>query len=201
MNAILPGFLTGFSLIVAIGAQNAFILRQGLTRRYVFLIVTICALSDALLISLGTFGLGALIQAIPHLLDIIRWLGVAYLVWFGSTAVRKALMTNSLTVADETQVSLKKTLLLTLGFTFLNPHVYLDTVILVGGVANQFGENNWFFALGAIAASLTWFFSLGLAASKLAVVMAKPIFWKILDIFIAAVMFSLAINLAAGELN
>jgi L-lysine exporter family protein LysE/ArgO len=201
VNAILPGFLTGFSLIVAIGAQNAFILRQGLTRRYVFLIVTICALSDALLISLGTFGLGALIQAIPHLLDIIRWLGVAYLVWFGSTAVRKALMTNSLTVADETQVSLKKTLLLTLGFTFLNPHVYLDTVILVGGVANQFGENNWFFALGAIAASLTWFFSLGLAASKLAVVMAKPIFWKILDIFIAAVMFSLAINLAAGELN
>ncbi|NBR65220.1 MAG: amino acid transporter [Micrococcales bacterium] len=201
MNAILPGFLTGFSLIVAIGAQNAFILRQGLTRRYVFLIVTICALSDALLISLGTFGLGALIQAIPHLLDIIRWLGVAYLVWFGSTAVRKALMTNSLTVADETQVSLKKTLLLTLGFTFLNPHVYLDTVILVGGVANQFGENKWFFALGAIAASLTWFFSLGLAASKLAVVMAKPIFWKILDIFIAAVMFSLAINLAAGELN
>jgi L-lysine exporter family protein LysE/ArgO len=201
VNAILPGFLTGFSLIVAIGAQNAFILRQGLTRRYVFLIVTICALSDALLISLGTFGLGALIQAIPHLLDIIRWLGVAYLVWFGSTAVRKALMTNSLTVADETQVSLKKTLLLTLGFTFLNPHVYLDTVILVGGVANQFGENKWFFALGAIAASLTWFFSLGLAASKLAVVMAKPIFWKILDIFIAAVMFSLAINLAAGELN
>jgi len=201
MQAVIAGFVTGLSLIIAIGAQNAFILRQGLTRRYVFLIVSICAVSDALLISLGTFGLGALIQAIPHLLEILRWLGVAYLVWFGSTAVRKALANNSLTVADENQVSLKKTLLLTLGFTFLNPHVYLDTVILVGGVANQFGDNKWFFALGAIIASLTWFFSLGLAASKLAVVMAKPIFWKILDIFIAAVMFSLAINLATGKLN
>jgi len=201
MQAVIAGFVTGLSLIIAIGAQNAFILRQGLTRRYVFLIVSICAVSDALLISLGTFGLGVLIQAIPHLLEVLRWLGVAYLVWFGSTAVRKALANNSLTVADENQVSLKKTLLLTLGFTFLNPHVYLDTVILVGGVANQFGDNKWFFALGAIIASLTWFFSLGLAASKLAVVMAKPIFWKILDIFIAAVMFSLAINLATGKLN
>jgi len=201
MQAVIAGFVTGLSLIIAIGAQNAFILRQGLTRRYVFLIVSICAVSDALLISLGTFGLGVLIQAIPHLLEVLRWLGVAYLVWFGSTAVKKALANNSLTVADENQVSLKKTLLLTLGFTFLNPHVYLDTVILVGGVANQFGDNKWFFALGAIIASLTWFFSLGLAASKLAVVMAKPIFWKILDIFIAAVMFSLAINLATGKLN
>ena len=201
MNAILPGFLTGFSLIVAIGAQNAFILRQGLTRQYVFLIVTICALSDALLIALGTFGLGALIQAIPNLLEIMRWLGVAYLTWFGATAVSKALKTNALTVADETQVSLKKTLLLTLGFTFLNPHVYLDTVILVGSVANHFGDNKWFFALGAVIASFTWFYSLGLAASKMAVLMAKPVFWKILDIFIAAVMFSLAINLAFGKLG
>ena len=201
MNAILPGFLTGFSLIVAIGAQNAFILRQGLTRQHVFLIVTICALSDALLIALGTFGLGALIQAIPNLLEIMRWLGVGYLTWFGATAVSKALKTNALTVADETQVSLKKTLLLTLGFTFLNPHVYLDTVILVGSVANHFGDNKWFFALGAVIASFTWFYSLGLAASKMAVLMAKPVFWKILDIFIAAVMFSLAINLAVGDLT
>jgi len=201
VNAILPGFLTGFSLIVAIGAQNAFILRQGLTRQYVYLIVTICALSDALLIALGTFGLGALIQAIPNLLEIMRWLGVGYLTWFGATAVRKALTTNSLTASEDSQVSLKKTLLLTLGFTFLNPHVYLDTVILVGGVANHFGDNRWFFALGAVIASFVWFFSLGLAASKMAVLMAKPVFWKILDIFIAAVMFSLAINLTLGRLG
>ena len=201
MNAILPGFLTGFSLIVAIGAQNAFILRQGLTRQYVYIIVTICALSDALLIALGTFGLGALIQAIPNLLEIMRWLGVGYLTWFGATSVRKALKTSSLTASEDSQVSLKKTLLLTLAFTFLNPHVYLDTVILVGGVANHFGDNKWFFALGAVIASFIWFFSLGLAASKMAVLMAKPVFWKILDIFIAAVMFSLAINLAVGRLG
>ena len=201
MNAILPGFLTGFSLIVAIGAQNAFILRQGLTRQYIFLIVTVCAFSDALLIALGTFGLGALIQAIPHLLEIMRWLGVAYLTWFGLSSARRAIKTNALTVAEDAHVSLKKTMLLTLGFTFLNPHVYLDTVILVGSLANHFGDNKWFFAIGAAIASFTWFFSLGFAASKLAVLMAKPVFWKILDIFIAAVMFSLAINLAVGKLG
>lgn len=201
MNAILPGFLTGFSLIVAIGAQNAFILRQGLTRQYIFLIVTVCAFSDALLIALGTFGLGALIQAIPNLLEIMRWLGVAYLIWFGLSSARRAIKTNALTVAEDAHVSLKKTMLLTLGFTFLNPHVYLDTVILVGSLANHFGDNKWFFAIGAAIASFTWFFSLGFAASKLAVLMAKPVFWKILDIFIAAVMFSLAINLAVGKLG
>ena len=201
MNAILPGFLTGFSLIVAIGAQNAFILRQGLTRQYIFLIVTVCAFSDALLIALGTFGLGALIQAVPNLLEIMRWLGVAYLTWFGLSSARRAIKTNALTVAEDAHVSLKKTMLLTLGFTFLNPHVYLDTVILVGSLANHFGDNKWFFAIGAAIASFTWFFSLGFAASKLAVLMAKPVFWKILDIFIAAVMFSLAINLAVGRLG
>jgi len=201
VNAILPGFLTGFSLIVAIGAQNAFILRQGLTRQYIFLIVTVCAFSDALLIALGTFGLGALIQAVPNLLEIMRWLGVAYLTWFGLSSVRRAIKTNALTVGEDAPVSLKKTMLLTLGFTFLNPHVYLDTVILVGSLANHFGDNKWFFAIGAAIASFTWFFSLGFAASKLAVLMAKPVFWKILDIFIAAVMFSLAINLAVGKLG
>jgi L-lysine exporter family protein LysE/ArgO len=201
VNAILPGFLTGFSLIVAIGAQNAFILRQGLTRQYIFLIVTVCAFSDALLIALGTFGLGALIQAIPNLLEIMRWLGVAYLTWFGLSSARRAIKTNALTVGEDAHVSLKKTMLLTLGFTFLNPHVYLDTVILVGSLANHFGDNKWFFAIGAAIASFTWFFSLGFAASKLAVLMAKPVFWKILDIFIAAVMFSLAINLAVGKLG
>jgi L-lysine exporter family protein LysE/ArgO len=90
---------------------------------------------------------------------------------------------------------------MTLGFTFLNPHVYLDTVILVGGLANQFGDSKWFFALGAVIASFIWFFGLGLTASRMAVIMAKPLFWRILDVFIAAVMFGLAINLAVGKLN
>jgi L-lysine exporter family protein LysE/ArgO len=201
MNAILPGFLTGLSLIIAIGAQNAFVLRQGLTRKYIIPVVMICALSDALLITLGTAGLGALIQAIPLLLEILRWLGVGYLTWFGVSAVRKVLSKDSLHISEDSLVSLKKTVLMTLGFTFLNPHVYLDTVILVGGLANQFGDSKWFFALGAVCASFIWFFSLGLTASKMAVLMAKPLFWKILDAFIAAVMFSLAINLAVGKLN
>jgi len=201
MNAILPGLLTGLSLIIAIGAQNAFVLRQGLTRKYIIPVVLICSFSDALLISLGTAGLGALIQAIPMLLEILRWLGVAYLTWFGISAVRKVLAKDSLHLTDESSVTLKQTVLMTLGFTFLNPHVYLDTVIFLGSIANQFGDNRWYFALGAMLASFIWFFSLGLTASKMAVVMAKPMFWKILDVFIAAVMFSLAINLAVGKLN
>jgi L-lysine exporter family protein LysE/ArgO len=201
MNAILPGLLTGLSLIIAIGAQNAFVLRQGLTRKYIIPVVLICSFSDALLISLGTAGLGALIQAIPLLLEILRWLGVAYLTWFGISAVRKVLAKDSLHLTDESSVTLKQTVLMTLGFTFLNPHVYLDTVIFLGSIANQFGDNRWYFALGAMLASFIWFFSLGLTASKMAVVMAKPMFWKILDVFIAAVMFSLAINLAVGKLN
>jgi len=201
MNAILPGLLTGLSLIIAIGAQNAFVLRQGLTRKYIIPVVLICSFSDALLISLGTAGLGALIQAIPLLLEILRWLGVAYLTWFGISAVRKVLAKDSLHLTDESSVTLKQTVLMTLGFTFLNPHVYLDTVIFLGSIANQFGDNRWYFALGAMLASFIWFFSLGLTASKMAVAMAKPMFWKILDVFIAAVMFSLAINLAVGKLN
>jgi L-lysine exporter family protein LysE/ArgO len=201
MNAILPGLLTGLSLIIAIGAQNAFVLRQGLTRKYIIPVVLICSLSDALLITLGTAGLGALIQTLPLLLEILRWLGVGYLTWFGISAVRKVLAKDTLQVSDESSVSFKRTILMTLGFTYLNPHVYLDTVIFVGSLANQFGENKWSFALGAVCASFIWFFSLGFTASKMAVLMAKPMFWKILDIFIAAVMFSLAINLAVGKLN
>lgn len=200
MNAIWPGLFTGLSLIVAIGAQNAFVLRQGLTRRHIFAVVFICSLSDALLITLGTAGLGALIQSAPLLLEILRWLGVAYLSWFGISAIRKVVGKDTLQVGEENALPLRQTVLLTLGFTFLNPHVYLDTVILVGGLANQFANERWYFALGAVAASFIWFFSLGFVAGKMAVLMARPAFWKILDVFIAAVMFSLAINLALGRL-
>lgn len=200
MNAIWPGLFTGLSLIVAIGAQNAFVLRQGLTRRHIFAVVFICSLSDALLITLGTAGLGALIQSAPLLLEILRWLGVAYLSWFGISAIRKVVGKDTLQVGEENALPLRQTVLLTLGFTFLNPHVYLDTVILVGSLANQFANERWYFALGAVAASFIWFFSLGFVAGKMAVLMSRPAFWKILDVFIAAVMFSLAINLALGRL-
>jgi L-lysine exporter family protein LysE/ArgO len=201
MNLILPGFLTGLSLIVAIGAQNAFVLRQGLLRKHVLVIVLICAISDATLIALGVLGLGALISALPWLLEVIRWVGVAFLVWYGSTSLRRFMKNESLKAAESGSGNLKQTVLTTLALTFLNPHVYLDTVIFIGGIANQFGDQKWFFAIGAVTASFIWFFSLGFGASKASVLVSKPAFWKILDVFIAAVMYSLAITLAVAKLN
>ncbi|MFZ4117375.1 MAG: LysE/ArgO family amino acid transporter [Rhodoluna sp.] len=201
MNLILPGFLTGLSLIVAIGAQNAFVLRQGLLRKHVLVMVLICAICDATLIALGVLGLGALISALPWLLEVIRWVGVAFLVWYGSTSLRRFMKNESLKAAESGSGNLKQTVLTTLALTFLNPHVYLDTVIFIGGIANQFGDQKWFFAIGAVTASFIWFFSLGFGASKASVLVSKPAFWKILDIFIAAVMYSLAITLAVAKLN
>jgi len=201
MNAVIPGLLTGLSLIVAIGAQNAFVLRQGLLKKHVLVMVLICAISDATLIILGVFGLGALISALPWLLEVIRWVGVAFLFWYGSTSLRRFMRNESLKAAESGSGNLKQTVLTTLALTFLNPHVYLDTVIFIGGIANQFGDQKWFFALGAVTASFVWFFSLGFGASKASVLVSKPAFWKILDVFIAAVMFSLAITLAVAKLN
>ena len=201
MTAILPGFLTGLSLIVAIGAQNAFVLRQGLLRKHVLVMVLICAISDATLIILGVLGLGALISALPWLLEVIRWVGVAFLVWYGSTSLKRFMKNESLKAAEAGSGNLKQTVLTTLALTFLNPHVYLDTVIFIGGIANQFGDQKWMFVIGAVTASFIWFFSLGFGASKASVVMSKPAFWKILDVFIAAVMFSLAITLAVAKLS
>ncbi len=201
MQAILPGLLTGLSLIVAIGAQNAFVLRQGLLRKHVFVIVLICALSDALLIALGVLGLGSLISALPWLLEVIRWVGVAFLVWYGSSSLRRFVKQDSLKAAESSVGSIKQAVVTTLALTFLNPHVYLDTVIFIGGIANQFGDQKWWFALGAVTSSFLWFFSLGFGASKASVLVSKPVFWKILDVFIAAVMFSLAITLALAKLS
>jgi L-lysine exporter family protein LysE/ArgO len=201
MNALIPGLLTGLSLIVAIGAQNAFVLRQGLLRKHVLLIVLICALSDALLITLGVLGLGGLIAALPWLLEVIRWVGVGFLVWYGSSSLRRFIKQDSLKAAESSVGSLKQAVVTTLALTFLNPHVYLDTVIFIGGIANQFGDQKWWFVLGAVTSSFLWFFGLGFGASQASVLVSKPLFWKILDVFIAAVMFSLAITLAVTKLS
>ncbi len=184
---------------MAIGAQNAFVLKQGLLRRNVLAIVLICSLSDALLICLGVLGLGSLITAVPVLIEVIRWIGVGFLVWYGSTSLRRLTKSDSLAAADKPITSLKQSVLTTLALTFLNPHVYLDTVIFIGGVANTFTVDKWLFVLGAVSASFIWFFSLGFGASKASVLVSKPMFWKALDIFIAAVMFSLAITLAVTK--
>jgi L-lysine exporter family protein LysE/ArgO len=194
--ALVPGLLTGLSLIIAIGAQNAFVIRQGLSRSNVLLVVLICAASDALLIFLGTGGLGTLIQSKPDLLEFIRWFGVLYLTWFGAKAMRSVLSNQSLEVGEGTTSSKKAAILSVLGFTFLNPHVYLDTVILLGSIANQFEEDRWFFALGASIGSFLWFSAIGFGAKAVSRFMSRPIFWKILDSIIAVVMFSVAIFLA-----
>jgi L-lysine exporter family protein LysE/ArgO len=196
MLAFLPGFLTGLSLIIAIGAQNAFVIRQGLMRHHVLLVVAICAISDAALIFLGTGGLGTLIQSRPSLLEFIRWFGVVYLTWFGIRSVRSAFKDQSLNAGEGSSLSKSKVAAICLSLTFLNPHVYLDTVILLGSIANQFEGDRWFFAIGSATASLVWFSAIGFGARAASRFMSKPIFWKILDSVIAIVMFTIAITLA-----
>lgn len=196
MLAFLPGLLTGLSLIIAIGAQNAFVIRQGLTKQHVLLVVAICAVSDALAIVLGVSGLGAIIQGMPWLLEIIRWFGVAYLTWFGIKSVRSAFKEQSLDASGAQGGTATKVALTVLGVTWLNPHFYLDTVILLGSIGNQFGADRWWFAAGGILGSFLWFFSIGFGAKAASGLMKKPSFWKILDIVIAIVMFSIAILLA-----
>jgi len=194
--ALIPGFLTGLSLIVAIGAQNAFVIRQGLLRSHVLLVVIVCSVSDALLIILGTGGLGKIVQSNPDLLTFIRWFGVAYLTWFGIKSLRSAFKENQLLATGQAEVSWKRILTTVLALTYLNPHVYLDTVIFVGSIANQFEGDKWFFALGASIASVVWFSTIGFGARAASHLMSKPIFWRILDISIAFIMFSIALTLA-----
>lgn len=194
--ALLPGFLTGLSLIVAIGAQNAFVIRQGLLRSHVLLVVIVCSVSDALLIFLGTGGLGRIVKSSPEALTFIRWLGVAYLTWFGIRSLRSAFKVNQLLTSGNPEASWVRVLATVLALTYLNPHVYLDTVIFVGSIANQFQSNRWFFAVGAAIASVLWFSLIGFGAQVASRLMSKPVFWRIFDSFVALVMFSIAISLA-----
>lgn len=196
MFAIIPGLLAGLSLIIAIGAQNAFVIRQGLTKKFVLLTVLICAISDALLIALGASGLGALIKTNKNVLEFVRWFGVVYLLWFAFKSAKSALKKEILSSAGEASADRKSVILTVLGLTFLNPHVYLDTVILLGSISNQFGSDKWFFALGATLASFIWFTAIGFGAKSASRFMSRPIFWKILDSIIAAVMLSIAAFLA-----
>jgi L-lysine exporter family protein LysE/ArgO len=195
MFAFLPGFFTGLSLIIAIGAQNAFVIRQGLTKRYVFTVVAICTVIDASLIALGIGGLGVAIAGLPWLLEVIRWFGVAYLTWFGIKSLISATKIQTMDAAGGESKSAGKVITTVLAMSLLNPHVYLDTVIFVGGVGNTFGENRWFFAYGAMLASLVWFTSIGYGAKAASRFMSKPVFWKVLDGIIAVIMFTLAITL------
>jgi len=199
--ALLTGFATGLGLIIAIGAQNAFVLRQGLRREYVFPIVLFAALSDAMLIIVGIAGLGALIQGFPLALEVIRYAGAAYLMWFGISAVRRAIKPATLEAASEGKGTLVGALASIAALTYLNPHVYLDTVILLGGVANQFSDDRWVFGIGAATASFVWFFSLGYFAKFLSRFVSSPKFWRVLDSFIAVVMFTIAVLLLFADFS
>jgi L-lysine exporter family protein LysE/ArgO len=190
---LLAGFATGLSLIVAIGAQNAFVLRQGLRREHILPVVLTCALSDALLISGGIAGLGALIENNPTALSIAKYGGAAFLFTYAVIAARRAFHPGAMTPADHAPAALRSVVLTCLGFTYLNPHVYLDTVVLLGSLANQRGtDGRWVYGLGAVVASFGWFFALGFLARKLGPVFARPRAWQFLDGGIALVMATLA---------
>jgi len=211
---LLAGLLLGLSLIVAIGAQNVFVLRQGLRRERVGLVATICAVSDAVLIVLGVSGLGAATAALPWLTTVVRWAGAVFLAGYGVLATRRALRPNGQGLADPgdlsegTAVSAVSTLtrqasatqiaLTTLALTWLNPHVYLDTVFLLGSVSATHGDQRWVFAAGAMLASVLWFFGLAYGARLLNRWLRTARAWRVLDAGIALVMLGLALNLALG---
>lgn len=201
MFAIIPGLLAGFSLIIAIGAQNAFVIRQGLTKKFVLLTVLICAFSDAILISLGASGLGALIKSNAKVLELVRWFGVIYLLWFAFKSAKSVLNKEVLNSAGDASADRKSVILTVLALTFLNPHVYLDTVILLGSISNQFVTDKWFFVLGATLASFLWFTVIGFGAKSASRFMSRLIFWKVLDSIIAAIMLSIAAFLAFYNFN
>jgi L-lysine exporter family protein LysE/ArgO len=194
VSSALAGFAASVVLIVAIGAQNAFVLRQGLRREHVLPVVVVGAVSDLALITAGIAGLGAVVAARPVVVTVIRWFGAAFLLAYAVTAARRALRPAALAPTDRGPATLRATLLTCLALTYLNPHVYLDTVLLLGAVAQQH-PHRWFFGLGAAVASAVWFTGLGLGARRLAPVLARPAAWRVLDGLIAAVMAALAIAL------
>ncbi|WP_232498273.1 LysE/ArgO family amino acid transporter [Agromyces humatus] len=235
-SSALAGLGVGLSLIIAIGAQNVFVLRQGIRREHVFVVAAICALSDLTLILVGVSGIGAVLNAVPWLVDVIRWVGAAFLVGYGVLAARRAFTPGGeALVADEAATdaagegldtavrtsstdeerpghgtsatvlaptrtrparsTLTVAVLTCLALTWLNPHVYLDTVFLLGSVANTHGDGRWAFAAGAGVASIVWFFSLAYGARLLGRVLASHRAWRILDALIAVVMVTLGVLL------
>ena len=240
ISSLLVGLGLGFSLIIAIGAQNLFVLRQGIRREHVFAVAAICALSDLALIIVGVSGIGAVLAAVPWLIDVIRWAGAAFLIGYGLLAARRAIRpggealvaedalvgpsvepvtdaasdavrddrppaasvtvsaaprTAAVPATAQRTTTLATAVLTCLALTWLNPHVYLDTVFLLGSVANTHGDGRWAFAAGAGAASILWFFGLAYGARLLGGVLGSPRAWRVLDVVIAVVMIALGVLL------
>ncbi|MFF5568234.1 LysE/ArgO family amino acid transporter [Streptomyces sp. NPDC012623] len=198
LTAAAAGFGTGLSLIVAIGAQNAFVLRQGIRREAVLPVVAICALSDAALIACGVGGLGVLVTAWPSALVAVRVVGAVFLLCYGALAARRVLRPSALHGEGPTVRSGRRAVLTCLAMTWLNPHVYLDTVLLLGAVAATYGSLRWEFGAGAVLASLCWFASLGYGARLLAGFFRRASSWRVLDGLVAATMLAGAAALATG---
>lgn len=198
MQSYFAGLAAGLSLIVAIGAQNAFVLRQGLMRQHVFAVALFCALSDAILIAAGVAGAGAIVGAHPGFLIAMRWGGAAFLVVYGARAFRSAWAGGQALEPDQARPMAIGTVLATAAaLTWLNPHVYLDTVILLGAISAQ--ENSRFlFALGAITGSFLFFFSLAYGARLLEPIFARAVSWRILDLLVGAMMWTIAFSLIRG---
>lgn len=196
LTAAAAGFALGLSLILAIGAQNAFVLRQGLRRAHVFTVCLTCALSDAVLIVLGVAGFAVVIEAIPAIVPAMRWGGAAFLLIYGALSFRAALGASAaLEPTDTGTGSLHKALVTCLALTWLNPHVYLDTVVLLGSVSTQYAGQQLAFGAGAVTASFVFFFSLGYGARLLRPVFAKPMAWRVLEAVVGVTMWAIAAKL------
>lgn len=199
-NAFFSGFSLGLSLILAIGAQNAFVLKQGIKKQHVFLVCIICALSDAVLIFAGVSGLGYVVERYQVIKTAALWGGFVFLSIYGLRSLYSAFSaSHTLTSGDEEARGAAKTALLTLAFTWLNPHVYLDTALLLGSVSTKFGERAGLFGVGAMCASFAFFFSLGYGARFLAPLFQKPAAWKILEFLVGVTMITLGAMLVIGE--
>lgn len=208
LTTTLAGFLTGGSLIVAIGAQNAHVLRQGLIRQHVAWVVGVCALSDAVLIGVGVSGIATIIDRAAWVIEVVRWLGVAFLLWYAGSALRRVFRPEAMHAegSPSARNEPRRTVIArSAALTWLNPHVYLDTVLLIGSVAATHSglpgtavDGRWLFAIGAAIASVTWFSGLGFGARLLAPVFTRPRAWQGLEVLVAATMLVIAGRLALG---
>lgn len=198
---VLMGMGTSLSLIVAIGAQNAYILKQGIIGRFIWPIALFCIFSDALLIGLGVLGMGALVDSAAWVLEVLRWGGGLFLLVYGFFAARRAMHPSALTITHDGSgpQTLTKALLIAAAMTYLNPHAYLDTIVFIGGLAAHQGENRWLFYAGALVGSTLWFTFLASCSRFLRPVFANPKAWRILDAGIAVLMFFLAYQIMLGS--
>ncbi len=203
LATFLSGLGTGAGLIIAIGAQNAFVLRQGLLRQHVLPVVLVCIGGDILCICAGVAGMGALIRTNEWLLEFFRWGGALFLTVYGISAARRAASGNgAMEISEVGACSFMKAITSCLAFTFLNPHVYLDTVVLLGSIAAQYGEDlKWTFASGALTASVLWFTGLGFGARLLLPIFQNRKAWRILDTLIALVMWAIALTLVLNPIG